>query len=210
MIPSSLLPVANHLWQSTLFAGIAGLLTLLLKNNRAHARYCLWLAASAKFLVPFSLLMLVGGLAGRHSAILPAPTRVPVLVEQVNEPFVAETPPGAVAMPHESKSETSVVPMLAALWAIGCGALVFSWCVRWRRIRVAVRAASPAPLGIGVPALSSASIIEPGVFGVFRPVLLLPDGIGDRLAPAELQAILAHELCHVRRRDNLEIGRAHV
>jgi len=41
------------------------------------------------------------------------------------------------------------------------------------------------------------------VFGVFRPVLLLPDGIGDRLAPAELRAILAHELCHVHRRDNL-------
>lgn len=59
------------------------------------------------------------------------------------------------------------------------------------------------PLGIGVPALSSASIIEPGIFGVFRPVLLLPEGIGDRLAPAELQAILAHELCHLRRRDNL-------
>jgi hypothetical protein len=29
MIPSNLLPIANHLWQSTLFAGIAGLLTLL-------------------------------------------------------------------------------------------------------------------------------------------------------------------------------------
>ena len=203
MIPSSFLPIANHLWQSTLFAGIAGLLTLLLRNNRAHARYCLWLAASAKFLVPFSLLMLVGGLVGRHSVVLPAPTRVPVIVEQMNEPFVAEVPPGAVAMLHASKSGTWVVPILVALWAIGCGALVFSWWVRWRRIRVAVRAASPVPLGIGVPALSSASIIEPGVFGVFRPVLLLPDGIGDRLAPAELQAILAHELCHVRRRDNL-------
>ena len=203
MIPNSLLPIANHLWQSTLFAGIAGLLTLLLKNNRAHARYCLWLAASAKFLVPFSLLMLVGGLVGRHSVVLPTPTRVPVLVEQVNEPFVAEVPSGAVAMPHTSKSETHVVPMLVALWAIGCGALLFSWWMQWRRMQVAVRAASPVLLGIGIPALSSASILEPGVLGVFRPVLLLPDGIGDRLAPAELQAILAHELCHVRRRDNL-------
>jgi bla regulator protein BlaR1 len=97
MIPNSLLPIANHLWQSTLFAGIAGLLTLLLRKNRAHARYCLWLAASAKFLVPFSLLMLVGGLVGRHSAVLPAPTRVPVLAEMVNEPFVAEVPSGAAA-----------------------------------------------------------------------------------------------------------------
>jgi bla regulator protein BlaR1 len=114
MIPNSLLPIANHLWQSTLFAGIAGLLTLLLRKNRAHARYCLWLAASAKFLVPFSLLMLVGGLVGRHSMVL-APTRVPVLVEQVNEPFVAEVPSGAVATPHASKSETRVVPMLVTL-----------------------------------------------------------------------------------------------
>ena len=89
MIPDSLLPIANHLWQSTVFAGIAGLLNLLLRKNRAHARYCLWLAASAKFLVPFSLLMLVGGLVERHSVVLLVPTRVPVLVEQVNEPFVA-------------------------------------------------------------------------------------------------------------------------
>lgn len=203
MIPNDFLPIANHLWQSTLFAGIAGLLTLLLRNNRAHARYCLWLAASAKFLVPFSLLMLIGGLVGRHSVALPAPARVPVIVEQVNEPFVAEVPPGAAATPRASKSAIGVVRALVALWAIGCGALVISWWVRWRRMQVAVREASPVPLGIGVPALSSALFVEPGVFGVFRPVLLLPDGIGDRLAPAELQAILDHELCHVRRRDNL-------
>ena len=144
MIASGLLPVANHLWQSTLFAGIAGLLTLLLRNNRAHARYCLWLAASAKFLVPFSLLMLAGGLVGRHSSGLPASTRVAVLAELVNEPFLSdEVPSGAVAMPHASKSATWIAPTLVALWAIGCGALVFSWWVRWWRIQVVVRSASP-------------------------------------------------------------------
>jgi hypothetical protein len=151
---------------------------------------------------PFSLLMLVRGLVGRQSVVLPAPTRVPVLLEQVNEPFVAGVPSGPVAIPHASKSAL-VVPTLVAFWAIGCGALVLSWWMRWHRMQVALHAASPLPLGIGIPALSSASILEPGVFGVFLPVLLLPDGIGDRLAPAELQAILAHELCHVRRRDNL-------
>ncbi len=203
MIPNSLLPIANHLWQSTLFAGIAGLLTLPMRKNRAHVRYCLWLAASAKFLVPFSLLMLVGGLVGRHSSVLPPATRVPVFAELVNEPFVPELPSAAVAMPHASKSKTRVVPMLVGLWAIGCGALVFSLWMRWRRMRVTLRAATPLPLAIGIPALSSASILEPGVFGLFRPVLLLPDGIADRLAPSELQAILAHELCHIRRRDNL-------
>ena len=47
---------------------------------------------------------------------------------------------------------------------------------------------------------------EPGVFGIFRPVLLLPEGITHRLSPAQLQAVLAHELCHVRRRDNLAMA----
>jgi uncharacterized protein (TIGR03435 family) len=59
------------------------------------------------------------------------------------------------------------------------------------------------PLDIGVPVRSSPALLEPGVFGVLRPVLLLPEGVVSELAPAELQAILAHELCHIRRRDNL-------
>lgn len=41
------------------------------------------------------------------------------------------------------------------------------------------------------------------MFGVFRPVLLLPEGIFERLAPGQLQAVVAHELCHVRHWDNL-------
>jgi len=45
--------LANHLWQSTVFAAVAGLLALALRNNRAQVRYWLWLAASVKFLIPF-------------------------------------------------------------------------------------------------------------------------------------------------------------
>ena len=52
MIPSQLQPLANHLWQSTLFAAVAGLLTLALRKNRAQTRYWLWLAASDE--VPYS------------------------------------------------------------------------------------------------------------------------------------------------------------
>ncbi len=39
--------------------------------------------------------------------------------------------------------------------------------------------------------------------GLLRPILLLPAGIAERLTPPQLEAVLAHELCHVRRRDNL-------
>jgi hypothetical protein len=60
--------VGNHLWQSTLFAAVAGLLTLALRKNHARARYWLWLAASLKFLVPFSLLTALGSRAWRGHA----------------------------------------------------------------------------------------------------------------------------------------------
>jgi len=45
--------IGNHLWQSTLFAIAAGLLTLVCEKNHARARYWLWFAASVKFLIPF-------------------------------------------------------------------------------------------------------------------------------------------------------------
>ena len=47
---ADLSPLANHLWQSTLFVAVVWLLALLLRSNRAEVRYWLWLAASMKFL----------------------------------------------------------------------------------------------------------------------------------------------------------------
>ena len=64
--------LANHLWQSTLFAGIVGVLTLTLRQNRAQVRYWLWLLASTKFVLPFSLLVVVGSRLG-------SPTRAATL-----------------------------------------------------------------------------------------------------------------------------------
>jgi hypothetical protein len=39
MIPAYLSSLAKHLWQSTLFAAAAGLLTLAFRKNRAPVRY---------------------------------------------------------------------------------------------------------------------------------------------------------------------------
>ena len=61
----------NHLWQSTLFAGAIGLLTLALRSNSARLRYWLWLGASVKFLIPFSLLVSLGSHFGWREAAPP-------------------------------------------------------------------------------------------------------------------------------------------
>src|SRR5437868_14811324 len=67
--------VIDHLWQSTLFAGLIGLLTLAFRTNGAHIRFLLWLTASLKFLVPFSLIVDAGKIlnAPAHPAATPWP-----------------------------------------------------------------------------------------------------------------------------------------
>src|SRR5262249_34313360 len=52
--------IVNHLWQSTLFAFAATIVALALRRNLASTRHTVWLAASMKFLLPFSLLMSLG------------------------------------------------------------------------------------------------------------------------------------------------------
>jgi uncharacterized protein (TIGR03435 family) len=92
---------------------------------------------------------------------------------------------------------------LVSLWLCGFAANGLAWWRRWRQVRAAWRAASPLPLNLPIPVLSSSARLEPGVFGVFQPFLLLPDGLSEHLTPEQFEAIVAHELCHVRRRDNL-------
>src|ERR1700693_2024748 len=80
--------VTNHLWQSTFFVVAAGLLAIACRNNRAQIRYWLWLSASLKFLVPFSLLVSVGS----HLEWVPTSKKVATqavsfTVVQITQPF---------------------------------------------------------------------------------------------------------------------------
>jgi beta-lactamase regulating signal transducer with metallopeptidase domain len=206
--------IVDHLWQSTLFAVFAGLLTLPLRKNSAGVRYGLWFAASVKFLMPFALLAAAGSaLASRlHLTLLPpqtVPAATPVSgpldwAPQMMAPATTfQAPPPAAPVSHALAAPFDVAPILAGAWALGVAVLLLVWAVRWSRIRAALKAASPIDLPIPLPALSCPAQVEPGVVGVLRPVLVLPHGIAERLSPAELDAIIAHELCHVRRRDNL-------
>jgi RND family efflux transporter MFP subunit len=189
----------NHLWQSTLFAGLAAVLTLAFRENRAGVRYWLWFTASLKFLVPFVLLSMIGShLAWAPAARQMTPPSISRSMARMNEPFVVAAEKGSQHRP------VHWMPLaLLGTWACGFAALALVRGRAWRHLQSVIRASAPMDLAAGMAVRSAPGLLEPGVVGIFRPVLLLPADIMERLGPSQLQAVLAHELCHARRRDNL-------
>jgi bla regulator protein BlaR1 len=196
--------VMAHVWQSTLVIGVIWLATLALQTNRPRVRYWLWTAASVKFLVPFSWLVALG-------ARFEWPTALPIT--QPAATFVMEkilTPPVvAAAAPAPTTQPAAAWPWgLASVWVLGCLIVLFWWWRHWRPVRTVLREAKPIELapehGLADLAVwSSASTFELGVVGVWHPVLLLPEGLVERLTAAQLKAVIAHERCHIRCHDNL-------
>ncbi|MGZ5927886.1 MAG: M56 family metallopeptidase [Rhizomicrobium sp.] len=189
----------DHLWQSTLFAAMAGLATLLFRANGAGVRYGLWLAASMKFLIPFALLSFVG-----RSLVVsgkPAIGWPPLLcdLQPAAQPF-SFVPPVVTAV---APSGSQIAPVLIGLWALGFVTVLAMWMVRWSLLQNGLRKAKEANIAADLPVKYSTGILAPGLVGIWRPVLVLPEGIATRLSPAELQSVVMHEICHLRRRDNL-------
>ena len=209
--------VVTHVWQSTLFAAAIGLVTLALRRNGAAVRHALWLTASLKFLVPFAALMALG-------AQLAPPRRPHTVTTEIVFVNAARADTEAFftrLAPRLEPAADTVTPLAAAavIWSVGVLAVVAVWAVRWRRLAAIARGAAPVETGREVDALrrieravgvwspirlaQTDSALEPGVFGVRRPILVWPRAINEHLDERQLATILAHEVAHVRRRDNL-------
>jgi len=204
MIESLSSELMAHLWQSTLVIGVVWLMTLALRGNRARVRYWLWKAASIKFLIPFSWLVSLGAQFEWRSAPAIAQPAATFAMEEILAP-----PLVTASMSAPTSDPTAMWPwVLAAVWVIGLVVVLFWWWRQWASVRTALRQARPMDLGcaydtVGLIVMSSPSTLEPGVVGIWRPILLLPDGLADRLTAAQLGALIAHERCHVRCHDNL-------
>jgi branched-chain amino acid transport system substrate-binding protein len=198
--------IVNHLWQSTAFILLIALVAKALRRNSPRLRYWLWFTASVKFLIPFSLIVSTGA-----RIQLPPETPLPhvdtvaqfsMYFEPASETYFEPPPsessaavPGFAGFPWERA--------LTTVWLMGVFLLSVRWFRRWRIIHRAGGQATRLPIQSSVPILSSPALMEPGVFGLFQPVLLLPEGIAERLTPKQFDAILAHELRHIKCFDNL-------
>src|SRR5579864_3713079 len=144
MTLSDLSPVANHLWQSTIFVVVAWPLTLALRKNRASVRYWVWFAASVKFLIPFSVLTSIASkFAWQSSAAFAQPQFANVITE-IGQPFEPVTRESVVAaVPHVS----STLPLiLFAVWLCGVIVGLIFWFRSVRQIRAIKRGATVLPV----------------------------------------------------------------
>jgi len=168
------------------------------RNNAAAVRYWIWFVASAKFLVPLALLQQLGDRLGRS---FPEPLPVDAaLIETANAMF-------APAMPHSLKVADAlpspIVVVTVTIWALGAALLCLRWFLQWRSIRSLLDGASEVTMDLPAAVRITSGDLTTGVFGILRPVVILPSQVMQALEPRQLQAVLAHEACHVRRRDNL-------
>jgi bla regulator protein BlaR1 len=209
----------NHLWQSTGVALLAWVLAIVLRNNSARVRYAIWLFASVKFLVPFQLLTYLGARWPRTATSDSA--QIYTVLEEFTRPLrEAPLQSAAAASAHASFHTATVVwTLIGITWFSGFAVSLNKWISGWKSAMDMTVIAQPLIAGREFNALAqawdnagiqspirlllSAGGMEPGIFGITRPVLLWPTGLSDRLCDTQIQAIMAHEIEHVRRRDNL-------
>ncbi len=144
------------------------------------------------------------------------------------EPFVRSEEPveqeseASVAATSETTAKAggfSLTGVAFCVWLAGCALLALSWLRKGYALAASIRAGRDVFTGREADALRrvksnfgvsrqvrlvlTTDVSEPGVWGVLSPVVVLPEGVAERLDDAELETVFMHELAHVKRWDNL-------
>ncbi len=170
----------------------------LLDSRRAKHCYVLWLILCLRLLLPLEL---------------PVP-HTPVTVKLPDTISVLSVSISGGSTPDRTRLQT--VPMWAAspltpldwlslIWLIGTALSLFlhtrGYCLARRYLLSSAQPDSHGQslarqLGSTAPILRTI-VTTPITFGLLHPVILLPQNTGEQ----DLEMILLHEICHIRRRD---------
>lgn len=150
------------------------------------------------------------------SMLLPAVSDAAEAAHSRNSP-VRESSAAAAAAEKDRLSAAPWMPWLTGLWAAGVAIGVLRLTAGWRVLRRWRRQARVCPddswnevfdrqlkqLKISVPVrfLVSAAVPVPMVIGWLRPVVVVPAELLTGLPAGQLEALLLHELAHIRRWD---------
>ena len=198
------LTLAHFLWEGAAIAAVLAVALWLLRSSRA--RYAAACAALAAMPLACAVTFLrVMPQQGHRLAPIPLP--------------LAPAAPAVAATARPPFDPSALVPYLVPLWLTGVLLLdartLAAWAAARRLRRIGVCAApatwqhrlavlaSSLHLVKPVALLESCRVDVPLVAGYLRPVILVPLDLLSGMPPGQVEAILLHELAHIRRRDYL-------
>src|SRR3984957_483954 len=205
----------HFLWQGALIAIILACVLALLSRQSAQPRYL----ASCAALVLMAILPLItfaSIVAAEHSGANTFLISIPLSISVIGHGFAASPEP----FPYRIAAELDrSMPTVLAVWLAGVVLLFVRLGIGLISAQRMVSAATQPPphdllqvfhriasrIEVTGPIrlLHSALVQVPTVIGWLRPVVLIPLGCLSGLSPNQVEAILAHELSHIRRHDYL-------
>jgi beta-lactamase regulating signal transducer with metallopeptidase domain len=216
--------VVHSIWQAAGIAVLTGIALIALRRHSARARY--WTANAAMLLILLSSAATFGyyctGLEKDASAFQQPTVQESAAIFSPDKAHPEQT----LAAQHSAAPDIDItgylnhnLPLIVALWFLGMcifllrllGNIGYVYYLKnhlnfpaeayWDELleKLLHRSRLRAPVQL----LESALVRSPMVIGYFKPVILFPIGLINRLDPENVEAILAHELAHILHRDYL-------
>jgi murein DD-endopeptidase MepM/ murein hydrolase activator NlpD len=214
---------AWQVWFAAVLFGIVFVLIRLLRIKSPRVRHALWGLVFVRLLLPpdFSLPFGIGNLVNHRLGSRAEEFRIhfmPQLVDRMDQDGI--TPSALVdnAGDQTPWAQRSAIPVLL-LWLTGSLVVGTVWLHRRRQCHRILRGAEP----VGDPALEallhnwrnrlgirrpiqlmvSPAIRFPFTLGSVRPAIVLPTSVAEFASVDVVEAVLAHEVVHVKRWDDL-------
>jgi bla regulator protein blaR1 len=214
--------VIHSLWQATLIAFISGILMVILRKKTAKLRYIVGnialLAVVISAVVTFCVYY---DFATEPAKVTFTPTLQALNTEGVNaitqNTTIAEKASNPLSISGFKDYFNQNIPLIVTIWILGVaifmlklfGGISYIYYLKNRMnfpadeywTDMLQKLADKAGLQRSIDIVESAMVRTPMVVGHLKPLILFPMGIINRLTPEEVEAILAHELAHIMRKD---------
>ncbi len=218
------LALLHFLWQGAALAAVAALALVALRKASAASRYAALLVVLAVMAITPAATYLALSSSRTADArpvwtMVRSPQAAPTGAAQTAAPGPAAKIPAVPPAPSVLALRRNLLPWVAVVWALGVLLFSLRLLVRWRGISLACRRSADLVgeqwtrvmgtlarrlhVARSVRLAESAAIQVPSLVGWLRPVILLPATALTGLSPEQWQALLAHELAHIRRGDYL-------
>ena len=209
----------DHVWQTTLFAGLIVAASFILRNAPARIRYAVWSVACLKFLLPSALFLYLAKLAGLDiSSVLLSVAWAsgdPLnLLDKQQHIFLVGESSGAIF-----NQARFLIAAAAIVWISGSITFLFLWVRRQfafhkqlqecetvcegREFEILDSSKKKIGLNRNIQLLQFREMTEPGVWGIWNPSIVFSAEMSSRLTDSELETVFLHELAHISRWDNL-------